>query len=81
VKRRKLDVFEQHALRIARQTVRMPDAMLGVMGGPTKEQARETIRRLTTDDDTRPCIGCKTGRVPYNQGSDYCDRCIRADQG
>lgn len=25
------------------------------------------------------CIGCKTGRVPPNQGSDYCARCIRRD--
>jgi len=25
--------------------------------------------------DTRGCIGCKCHRVPWNQGSDYCDVC------
>ncbi len=44
---RELSVAEQHQLKIARDTLRMPDAMAGVMGGPTKKQAREIIRRLT----------------------------------
>lgn len=42
-----MTIPEKHELRIARDTLRMSDAMLGVMGGPSKEQARETIRRLT----------------------------------
>jgi hypothetical protein len=45
--KRELTVFEKHALKIARDTLRMPDAMLGVMGGPSKAEARETIKRLT----------------------------------
>lgn len=40
-----LDVFAKHQVRIAQQTLRMPDAMVGVMGGMTKEQAREILRR------------------------------------
>src|SRR5579864_791799 len=44
---RRLSVPEQHQLKIAIATLRMPDAMVGVMGGPNKEQAREIIRRLT----------------------------------
>lgn len=45
--KRKLSVPEQHQLRIAKDALRMPDAMVGVMGGPTKAQAREIIKRLT----------------------------------
>lgn len=44
---RELTVPQQHALKIAQQTLRMPDAMVGVMGGPTKEQARKIIAELT----------------------------------
>ena len=40
-------VEDQHRLRIARQTLRMPDAMLGVMGGMTKDEARRIIKELT----------------------------------
>lgn len=45
--KRELSVPEKHQLKIARDTLRMPDAMAGVMGGPTKAQAREIIYRLT----------------------------------
>jgi alkanesulfonate monooxygenase SsuD/methylene tetrahydromethanopterin reductase-like flavin-dependent oxidoreductase (luciferase family) len=44
---RRLSVPERHQLRVARQTLRMSDAMVGVMGGPNKSEAREIIRRLT----------------------------------
>ena len=40
-----LTVPEQHQVRIAKDTLKMPDAMLGVMGGMTKPQARAIIRR------------------------------------
>lgn len=42
-----LGVPERHQLRIARDTLRMSDVVARVMGGPTKEEAREIIRRLT----------------------------------
>jgi len=45
--RRSLTVPERHQLRIARDTLNMPDAMVGVLGGPDKEQARAIIRHLT----------------------------------
>lgn len=38
-----MDVFRKHALRIAKDTLRMPDAILGVMGGPSKEEARRIV--------------------------------------
>ena len=43
---RRLTVPDQHQLKIAKDTLRMPDAMVGVMGGPTKEEAREIIKKL-----------------------------------
>ena len=46
-KGRKLTVPEKHELAIARKNLRMPEAMIGVMGGPSHAQAREIIRRLT----------------------------------
>jgi hypothetical protein len=46
-KKRELSVFDKHQLKIARDSLRMPDAMLGVMGGPSKAEAREIIKRLT----------------------------------
>ena len=42
-----LTIVEKHQLRIARQTLRLSDAGARAMGGPSKSQARETIRRLT----------------------------------
>lgn len=43
----KLTIPERHQLRIARDTLRMSDAGARIMGGPTKEEAREIIERLT----------------------------------
>jgi len=43
---RRLTVPEQHQLKIAKDTLRMADPMVGVMGGMTKEEAREIIKRL-----------------------------------
>lgn len=45
-RRRALTVPEQHQARIARQTLRMPAPMAGVMGGPSKAEARRIFRRL-----------------------------------
>ena len=44
--RRELSAEDQHRLRIARDTLRMPGAMAGVMGGMTKEEARRVVAEL-----------------------------------
>ena len=44
---KKLSVPETHQLRIARDTLKMSDAGALIMGGPTKAEAREIIKRLT----------------------------------
>ena len=45
---RRLTVPERHQLRIARDTLKLSDVGARVFGGPTKDEARETVRRLTT---------------------------------
>ena len=44
--RRKLNVFQKHQLAIAKRTLKMPNAMVGVMGGMTKAEAKVIKRRL-----------------------------------
>ena len=46
-----LSIPEQHQLRVARDTLKMNDVMARVMGGMTKEEAREVIQRLTGRKD------------------------------
>ena len=41
-----MTVPEKHQYRIAKQTLRMPLPMVGVMGGMSKAQAREVINNL-----------------------------------
>jgi len=48
----KLTVAEQHQLRIARQTLKMNDTMLAVLGGMTKEG--EII--IPVDEEGRGCV-------------------------
>lgn len=43
---KRLTVPEKHQLRIAKDTLKMSDAMAGVMGGMSKEEAREVIKQL-----------------------------------
>ena len=44
--RKKRDVFEKHQLKIAKQTLKYSDAGAFIMGGMTKQEAREVIARL-----------------------------------
>jgi len=47
-----LTVPEQHQLKIARQTLRMPAAMAGVMGGPSRAEAVRVAEKLS--GESRP---------------------------
>lgn len=42
-----LNVFEKHQLAIAKKTLEMNDVFAKIMGGPTKEEAKENIKRLS----------------------------------
>jgi len=43
--KKNMDFFEKQQLRIAKDTLKMPDTMANVMGGMSKEQAREIIKK------------------------------------
>jgi len=43
----KLSVFDKHQLKIARATLKMSDVGALIMGGMTKKEAHEVIKRLT----------------------------------
>jgi hypothetical protein len=45
-KKKKLTVFEQHALNIARANAKMPPAIAAVLGGPSPSTAREIVKEL-----------------------------------
>ena len=45
--KRELSVFDCHQLKIAYATLKMSDIGALIMGGMTKEEAREVIRKLT----------------------------------
>ena len=47
----KPSVPEEHRLRVAQETLEMPDALARVMGGPSKEEARRIIRDLTKEEE------------------------------
>jgi transposase len=52
---------EMHALRIAIKTLKMPDAMAGVMGGPDKQQALEMLAKHGLRWDERMNMAKKAG--------------------
>ena len=52
-----LSVFEKHQLRIARDTLKMSDAGAGIMGGPSRAEAKEIILRLTGKPAKEPSDG------------------------
>jgi xanthine/CO dehydrogenase XdhC/CoxF family maturation factor len=45
-----MDVFKSHQLNIAKKTLRMPDAMVGVMGGMNKADARKFLKSIGWTD-------------------------------
>lgn len=47
---RKLTVSEKHQLAIAKSTLKMPDAMVEVLGGITKQDAKAIIKKLTNKE-------------------------------
>lgn len=40
------NVFDKHQKRIAKDTLKMSDAGASIMGGMTKEEARQVLQRL-----------------------------------
>lgn len=42
----RIDVFTERKIEIAEQTLKMPDAIANVLGGPSKHEALETLAKL-----------------------------------
>lgn len=51
---KRLSVPERHMLRVARDTLKMNDVMARVMGGPSKAEAREILRRYEMEYGRNP---------------------------
>lgn len=49
-----------HQIQIAKKTLKMPDAMVGVMGGPSKEEAKEILRKHNIKQLQEMAAGKKT---------------------
>lgn len=45
--KRALTIFERNQLKVARKTLTYSDVGASIMGPPTKDEAREIIKRLT----------------------------------
>jgi len=41
-----MNIFDKHQLRIAKDTLRMNDVAVKILGGMTKEEAVKVIKRL-----------------------------------
>jgi hypothetical protein len=41
-----MNVFDKHQLVIAKRTLNMPDEILNLIGGMTKEEAKQLIEKL-----------------------------------
>ena len=52
-----MDIFKKHQLQIARKTLNMPDALIEIMGGMTKEEAKEVICKSTKPRNKRLSYG------------------------
>ena len=60
---RNLSLFDVRQIQIAKDTLKMPDAIAAVMGGPSKAQARETLKRFGVKE---PRISERTGRWMFS---------------
>lgn len=45
------DVFKKHQLAIAKRTLKAPDAMVAVMGGMDKDEARRFLKSIGWSDE------------------------------
>jgi hypothetical protein len=46
----RVNVFDYHQTQIAKKTLRMPDAMVGVMGGMNKDESRKHLKKMGWTD-------------------------------
>lgn len=44
---KKLTIFKKHQLKVAKDTLKLSDAGVFILGGMTKKEAKEIIKKLT----------------------------------
>ena len=74
---RRLTTPERHQLKVARDTLKMSDAMAGVMGGPSKAEARRIHRRADRQEAPPP----PTAPLPTTQREDVIGKAPGQDCG
>ena len=47
MKKKELSVFDKHQLKIAKDTLKMNDVFINIMGGMTKKEAKAIIKKLS----------------------------------
>ena len=66
----------RNQIRVALQTLKMPSAMLGVMGGTTKEQAKEILRKYGVKfEDSKMKDDRSDELIFWTSKRKYCPRC------
>lgn len=48
-----MNVFDKHQLNIAKKTLKMSDVGILIMGGMTRDEARQIIKKLTRQPKTK----------------------------
>ena len=43
-----LSIFDKHQIKVAKDTLKMPDAIVNLIGGITKKQAKEILNKFKT---------------------------------
>jgi Zn finger protein HypA/HybF involved in hydrogenase expression len=77
-KKEGLDVFQKHQLAIAKKTLRMPDAMVGVMGGMNKDEARAFLKSIGWSDKQIAALEeSKMGEVTVKTDRYECIKCAQ----
>jgi len=65
---RSLSVPEQHQKKIAIKTLKMPDAMVGVMGGMNKDEARDFLKSIGYSDSKIRKLEASVQRIAVVKG-------------
>ena len=60
-----------HQVQIAKKTLKMPDAMVGVMGGPSKEEAKEILKKYGIIVNEEIIINGSTGDSIDKTSTEY----------
>ncbi len=69
-----------HQIQIAKKTIRMPDAMANVMGGMTKDQAREILKKrgISFNEGSYDTSSIEENDDPYEKFKKYQEKDVKS---